>query len=85
HKIFARRVIESMNLKEDGFKIEPEIAAEVSRGGWRYAEVPITYTRRKNGKSKFKFCEDGLKCFLRLVRARVYKRTLYTPKKTKKA
>ena len=83
HKIFARRVIESMNLKEDGFKIEPEIAAEVSRGGWRYAEVPITYIRRKCGKSKFRFYEDGLKCFWRLLRARIYKRTIYTPNNTK--
>jgi len=85
HKVFAKRVIKSMDLTEDGFKIEPEIAAEVFRGGWRYAEVPIAYTRRKRGKSKFRFYKDGVTCFLRLVRARVYKRTLYTPKDTKKA
>lgn len=83
HKIFARRVIKSMDLTEDGFKIEPEIAAEVFRGGWRYAEVPITYTRRKRGKSKFRFYEDGVKCFLRLVRARIYGRTIYSPKMLK--
>jgi glycosyltransferase involved in cell wall biosynthesis len=80
HKVFAKRVISSMDLTEDGFKIEPEIAAEVFHGGWRYAEVPIMYTRRTRGKSKFKFLRDGVKCFWRLVRARAYGRTLYTPK-----
>ncbi|MCZ2808991.1 MAG: glycosyltransferase family 2 protein [Candidatus Bathyarchaeota archaeon] len=85
HKIFAKRVIKSMDLTEDGFKIEPEIAAEVFYGGWRYTEVPITYTRRKSGKSKFRFYKDGLNCLLRLIRARIYRRTLYTPRNTKKA
>lgn len=85
HKVFAKRVIKSMDLTEDGFRIEPEIAAEVFQGGWKYAEVPITYTRRKHGKSKFRFFKHGVKCFSKLVKARVYKRTLYTPKKIKEA
>ena len=83
HKVFANRVIKSMDLTEDGFKIEPEIAAEVFQGGWRYAEVPITYTRRKGGKSKFRFLKDGVRCFWRLLRARVYKKTLYTSRRTR--
>jgi len=85
HKVFARRVIRSMDLTEDGFNIEPEIAAEVFHGGWRFKEVPITYTRRRNGISKFRFYKDGLKCLRRLVRARIYGKTLYTPKESKKA
>ncbi|NIO38076.1 hypothetical protein GTO27_10305 [Candidatus Bathyarchaeota archaeon] len=85
HKVFARRVVRSMDLTEDGFNIEPEIAAEVFHGGWRFKEVPITYTRRKNGVSKFRFYKDGMKCLRRLVRARIYRKTLYTPKESKKA
>ena len=80
HKVFAKRVIKSIDLTEDGFKIEPEIAAEVFQGGWRYAEVPITYTRRKLGKSKFRFFKHGVTCFWKLVRARAYKKTLYSTK-----
>lgn len=80
HKVFSKQVIDSMSLLEDGFKIEPEIAAEVFRGGWRYAEVPIMYIRRRSGASKFRFLEDGVKCFWRLMLARVYRRTLYTPR-----
>lgn len=85
HKVFAKRVIRSMDLAEDGFKIEPEIAAEVFHGGWRFKEVPITYTRRRNGVSKFRFYKDGLRCLKRLVRARLYRKTVYTPKRSQKA
>ncbi len=83
HKVFAKRVIRSIDLTEDGFKIEPEIAAEVFHGGWRYAEVPIMYTRRTRGHSKFRFLKDGVRCFWRLVRARAYGKTLYSPKNTR--
>ncbi len=84
HKVFARRVIRSMDLTEDGFKIEPEFAAEVFQGGWRYTEVPIGYTRRRRGSSKFRFFKDGVHCFWRLVRARAFGKTLYSPKATRK-
>jgi glycosyltransferase involved in cell wall biosynthesis len=69
HKVFSKKVIDSMDLTEDGFKIEPEIAAEVFYGGWRYAEVPISYNLR-----------DGINCAWRLIRARIYKETIYSPK-----
>ncbi|UCE29500.1 MAG: glycosyltransferase family 2 protein [Candidatus Bathyarchaeota archaeon] len=81
HKVFSKRVVRSIDLTEDGFKIEPEIAAEVFHGGWRYAEVPIMYIRRTRGKSKFRFIKDGVRCFWRLVRARAYGKTLYTRKR----
>lgn len=83
HKVFSKQVIDSMDLTEDGFKIEPEIAAEVFYGRWRYKEVPISYSRRRNGVSKFKFLRDGVTCAWRLVRARIYKETIYSPKMRK--
>ena len=83
HKVFAKKVIDSMDLTEDGFKIEPEIAAEVYYGGWRYAEVPISYNRRINGQSKFRFLRDGVTCAWRLLRARIYKETIYSLKTQK--
>jgi len=85
HKVFAKRVIKSMDLTEDGFNIEPEIAAEVFQSGWRYAEVPIAYSRRRLGRSKFRFYRHGLKCLWKLFRARIYRRTIYTPKKLEKS
>jgi len=81
HKVFAKRVIESVDLTEDGFNIEPEIAAEVFQGGWRFAEVPITYARRKHGNSKFRFFKHGFDCLWKLFRARISGRTKYSPKK----
>jgi glycosyltransferase involved in cell wall biosynthesis len=84
HKVFAKRVIKSIDLTEDGFNIEPEIAAEVFHGGWRYLEVPITYTRRKYGKSKFRVFKHGFKCLWKLFLARTHRRTIYSSKKPRK-
>jgi len=83
YKVFSKQVIDSMDLTEDGFNIEPEITAEVFYGGWRYAEVPISYNRRIVGKSNFRFLRDGMNCAWRLVRARIYNETIYTSKKAK--
>jgi glycosyltransferase involved in cell wall biosynthesis len=80
HKVFSQKVIKSMDLSEKGFKIEPEIAAEVFYGRWRFTEIPISYNRRKDGKSKFRFLRDGLTCAWRLLRARLYSETIYTQK-----
>lgn len=84
HKVFAKQVVKSIDLTEDGFNIEPEIAAEVFHGGWRFAEVPITYARRKHGKSKFRFYKHGFNCLWKLFRARIYGKTIYSPKKGQK-
>jgi len=65
HKCFKRQVIESVNLTENGFKIETEITTKILKNGWRVTEVPITYFKRTSGSSKIRY-RDGLTCLANL-------------------
>jgi glycosyltransferase involved in cell wall biosynthesis len=66
HKAFSNKVIDSVDLKEDGFAVEVELTAQILQNGWKFFEVPIGYTYRPNGVSKIRNI-DGLKSFIRLV------------------
>ncbi|HEX9944046.1 MAG TPA: glycosyltransferase family 2 protein, partial [Thermoanaerobaculia bacterium] len=39
YKVFRREVLDSFDIEEDRFGIEPEITAKIARGGWRIYEV----------------------------------------------
>lgn len=54
-KAFKREAIKDLELKEDGFSYEAEIAIKAKRQGFRIIEVPTRYLKRKYGKSKIKF------------------------------
>jgi glycosyltransferase involved in cell wall biosynthesis len=65
YKAFSNEVIESVDLKEDGFCVEVELTAQILQNGWKFIEVPIGYTYRPNGVSKIRNI-DGLKSLVRL-------------------
>ncbi|MGH9115374.1 MAG: glycosyltransferase family 2 protein [Acidimicrobiales bacterium] len=68
YKVFRREVVESLDLREDGFGIEPEVTAKVARGGWRIYEVGISYSGRTYAEGKKIGWRDGLhagRCILR--------------------
>lgn len=67
HKCFTRRVLESLDLKENDFTIEVEITAKVLKNGWRLVEVPITYSRRLFGKAKISYA-DGISSLFQLIK-----------------
>lgn len=52
YKLFRRDVIQSIELHEDRFGIEPEITAKLAAGGWRILEVGISYSRRTYAEGK---------------------------------
>lgn len=61
YKLFRREIIQSIELKENRFGIEPEITIKVARiPGIRIHEVPITYhgRSRQEGK-KIRFSDIG--------------------------
>lgn len=58
-KAFTRESIEKIDFKEDGFSYEPEIAILASKKNFRILDVPITYKRRKGGKSKIELFKDA--------------------------
>jgi hypothetical protein len=60
YKAFRREVIQSLDLREDRFGIEPEITAKVARGGFRVYEVSISYRGRTYDEGKKIGWRDGV-------------------------
>ncbi len=61
YKAFRREVVESLDLVEDRFGIEPEMTAKVARGGWRIYEVGISYSGRTYADGKKINWRDGVR------------------------
>jgi glycosyltransferase involved in cell wall biosynthesis len=71
HKAMRTDLFRSLDLRERGFAIEPEIAARVLRLGTRIHEVPISYRARGRAEGKKLTAVDGLRVLRTLVRCRV--------------
>ena len=71
HKAMRTELFRSLELRERGFGIEPEIAARVLRSGERIYEVPITYRARSREEGKKLTAVDGLRVLRTLVRCRI--------------
>ena len=52
YKCFKREVIQSIDLQEKRFGIEPELASKVAKGRWRIYEVGISYSGRTYDEGK---------------------------------
>ena len=68
YKAFRREVLESFDLEEDRFGIEPEITAKVARGGWRIYEVGISYSGRTYAEGKKIGWKDGVRALFCIIR-----------------
>ena len=68
YKVFSSEVLRMIRLQENRFGFEPEVTAKVAKGGWRVAEVPVSYVARSYVDGK-KICLkdglDGIWCTLR--------------------
>ncbi len=62
-------VIPNLKLSANGFQIEAELFSQLSKMGYRIAEVPIYY-RQRQGKAKLSSLKDGLKIGWMLVSRR---------------
>ena len=71
HKVMPTELFRSLDLREDGFAIEPEITARVLDAGKRIYEVPITYAARSREEGKKLTVMDGLRVVRTLLRCRV--------------
>jgi len=70
YKVFRREVLESIELREDRFGIEPEITAKVAAGNWRVYEVPISYWGRTYAEGKKIGWKDGVRALWCILRYR---------------
>jgi glycosyltransferase involved in cell wall biosynthesis len=71
YKAFRADVLRSLNLRQDGFGIEPEITAKVCLRNLRIYELPIAYYGRTYEEGKKITWRDGFKAILVLVTVRV--------------
>ena len=61
YKAFRREVLQSFELQEDRFGIEPEMTAKIARGGWRIYEVGVGYAGRTYDEGKKIGWRDGIR------------------------
>jgi glycosyltransferase involved in cell wall biosynthesis len=53
YKMFRREVIETIEIKSDGFSVEPELTAKICKNKqWRVYEIPISYYGRSYAEGK---------------------------------
>jgi len=70
YKCFTREVLEKLTLKENDFRIEPEITAQILKHGFKIKEVPISYSSRSIKEGKKISWKDGLKALLAILKYR---------------
>ena len=71
HKAMRTELFRSLDLRERGFAIEPEIAARVLRAGEQIYEVPISYRARSRAAGKKLTPLDGVRVLRTLIRCRI--------------
>jgi glycosyltransferase involved in cell wall biosynthesis len=71
HKAMETALFRSLDLRERGFAIEPEITARLLRGGVRIYEVPVSYKARSREQGKKLTAIDGLRVLRTLIRCRL--------------
>jgi len=67
YKLFRTEVIQSIELTEDRFGIEPEMTAKIAAGGWRVWEVGISYDGRTYEEGKKAVWRDGVRALWVIV------------------
>jgi glycosyltransferase involved in cell wall biosynthesis len=72
YKAFRTDVLRSLDLREDDFAIEPEMAAKVCKQHLRVYELPISYYGRTFAEGKKITWRDGFKAFFVLFRVRLF-------------
>jgi hypothetical protein len=61
YKVFRREIIQGIQIEEDRFGFEPEVAAKIARAGCRIHEVGISFSGRSYAQGKKIGWKDGLR------------------------
>jgi len=68
YKVFRREVVKSLNLKSNGFSIEPEITAKIFKNNkYRVYEVPASYYGRTYKEGKKITWQQGFSAIFTLI------------------
>lgn len=74
YKFFRREVLDSIELKEKRFGVEPEITAKIARiSNLKIYEVPINYNGRTYEEGKKIGWKDGMSAIRCIVRYNIFK------------
>jgi len=71
YKVFTREVKEKLSLTSPRWGFDPEITAQILRGGYRIYEVPISYSGREFEDGKKISWRDGLVVLWTLLKYRL--------------
>lgn len=71
YKVMRRDVLDGLDLRSNGFGIEPEITAKIFKRGYRVYEVPITYDGRGYDEGKKITWKDGIVALWVLLKNRI--------------
>ena len=71
YKAFRTEVLRSLDLRQDGFGIEPEITAKVCKRKLRIYELPVSYYGRTYAEGKKITWRDGFKAIWVLLSVRL--------------
>ena len=70
YKCFTKEVLSKLDLRENDFRIEPEITTQIIKNGFEILEVPIHYNPRKFEEGKKINWKDGIKALFALIKYR---------------
>jgi len=70
YKVFKKEMLDGVELKENGFLIEPEILVDLAKKGCNMEEVDIRYKGRKYEEGKKLTAKDGIDQVLFLLKRR---------------
>jgi glycosyltransferase involved in cell wall biosynthesis len=70
-KLFWRRLLDKIELRANGFDIEPELTAKFLKRGFKIKEVPIPYKARRKKEKKISVA-DGIKAAFVLLWVRLF-------------
>jgi glycosyltransferase involved in cell wall biosynthesis len=71
YKVMRAEIVREMDLRSNGFGIEPEMTAKIFKRGHRVYEVPITYDGRGYDQGKKITWRDGIVALWVLLKYRV--------------
>ncbi|MCG9479548.1 MAG: glycosyltransferase family 2 protein [Actinomycetia bacterium] len=74
YKVFRKEVVDSIEITENRFGLEPEITAKVARGKWRIYEVGISYYGRSYEEGKKINWKDGFRAIYVIIKYGIFKR-----------
>jgi glycosyltransferase involved in cell wall biosynthesis len=72
YKLFRREILQQIQIRENGFGIEPELTAKVAKMRCRIYEVGISYYGRSYSEGKKIIWKDGLKAIWLILKYGIF-------------